>query len=101
MLCQTGGVGLPALPGGGLGQGLIAAREEIMPLPLGTWATNNDDNQLIIESDGSGGFKGTIFAQPFTGGFFNESTQLFTFLVRSSQGDFHQLQIFTGTLFKA
>jgi hypothetical protein len=71
-----------------------------MPLPIGTWNINADGftGSLIVGSDGSGGFNGTVFGDPIVG-YFDETSQTFTFM-RLSGGGLTQVQTYHGNLFK-
>ncbi len=75
-----------------------------MPLPVGTYNlnANADSGQLIVSSSGTG-FTGTAFGDPIVG-FFDETSQVFSFLrtiAASSPSTLPTLQSYSGTLFTA
>ena len=72
-----------------------------MPLPVGTYQINANTavGQLIVSSSGTG-FTGTAFGRPFVG-FFDETSQTFSFLLTYAPGDPPTLESYKGTLFSA
>jgi hypothetical protein len=72
-----------------------------MPLPVGTYAINANARvgSLVVSSSGTG-FTGTVFSLPIVG-FFDETSQVFSFLMTDSSVSPPNIESYAGTLFTA
>jgi hypothetical protein len=70
-----------------------------MPLPIGTYNLNaNGSVGFLVVSSTATGFTGTAFSSPIVG-FFDETSQVFRFLLTNSSTSPPTLESYTGTLF--